>query len=373
MQQFDYYSTGSEVASRELLFIGFDGDFDAHIYNFPYQSEEYNYSIENNPLHAMQWLESRVARIETFQTPYAIFCNIRWLLSDGFRLVRQLAEHPDLCYVPVIALAGPGEMVNRALLVKHRIDDCYTVPVEWDMLEDRLSFLNQYKPQLLEHAQQVPKEAIGFRTSRGKRIFDVLGATFGLALSLPVWLPIMVAIRLESKGPVLYRSKRVGAGYKVFNFLKFRSMRTDADTLLHQVMHLNQYATADDDGGGSGPAFLKIANDPRITRVGRFIRKYSIDELPQLINVLRGDMSLVGNRPLPLYEAELLTRDEWAARFLAPAGITGLWQVTKRGHADMSAEERIALDVRYSREYCAWVDLLIIFKTFRAFIQKESV
>lgn len=369
MQQFDYYSTGSEVASRELLFIGFDGDFDAHIYNFPYQSEEYSYSIENNPIHAMHWLESRVSHIETFQTPYAIFANIRWLINDGFRLVRQLAEHPDLCYIPVIALAGPGESVNRALLVEHGVDDCYTVPVEWDMLEARLDFLNQYKPQLLEHDQKTSSEEMGIRIPLGKRIFDVLGASFGLLISSPIWLPTIVAIRLESKGPILYRSKRVGAGYKVFDFLKFRSMRTDADAMLQQMKHLNQYSS----GEGNGPAFVKFANDPRVTRVGRFIRKYSIDELPQLINVLRGDMSLVGNRPLPLYEAEQLTRDEWAARFLAPAGITGLWQVTKRGHSDMSAEERIALDVRYSREHCAWADLLIIFKTFRAFIQKESV
>ena len=369
MQQFDYFSTGSEVASRELLFIGFDGNFDAHIYNFPYQSEEYNYSIENNPLHAMQWLESRVARIETFQTPYAIMGNIRWLLSDGFRLVRQLAEHPDLCYIPVIALAGPGEAVDRALLVEHGIDDCYTIPVEWDMLESRLDFLNQYKPQLLEqvHGSQM---AAGFQLPVSKRVFDVVGATIGLILSLPIWLPTIIAIRLESKGPVVYRSKRVGAGYKVFDFLKFRSMRTDADALLAEMKHLNQYTTTDNNGG---PAFVKFANDPRVTRVGRIIRKYSIDELPQLFNVLRGDMSLVGNRPLPLYEAEQLTRDEWAARFLAPAGITGLWQVTKRGHADMSAEERIALDVRYSREYCGWGDLMIIFRTFRAFIQKERV
>ncbi|HMX39255.1 MAG TPA: sugar transferase [Saprospiraceae bacterium] len=369
MQQFDYYSpTGSDIASRELLFIGFDGDFDAHIYNFPYSSEDYNYAIENSPLHAMQWLESRVERIETYQMPYAIFVNIRWLIADEFRLARQLADHVDLCHVPLIALAGPGDEVDRMLLVNNRIDDCYTVPVEWDTLEQRLVYLNQYKPQLLEHKHHPVQEA-GFRISPAKRLFDILAASIGIILSLPIWLPTLIAIRLESRGPVLYRSKRVGAGYHVFDFLKFRSMRVDADAMLQQVKHLNQYAAEDQ----SGPAFLKIANDPRVTRVGRFIRKYSIDELPQLVNVLLGDMSLVGNRPLPLYEAEQLTRDEWAARFLAPAGITGLWQVTKRGHADMSAEERIALDVRYAREYCAWTDFVILVKTFTAFVQREAV
>ena len=121
-------------------------------------------------------------------------------------------------------------------------------------------------------------------------------------------------------------------------------------------------------------AFVKFENDPRITRVGRFIRKYSIDELPQLFNVLRGDMSIVGNRPLPLYEAELLTNDEDALRFMAPAGLTGLWQVEKRGeNGRLSAEERKQLDIKYARTYSLWLNIKIIFKTFTAFVQKGDV
>ena len=121
-------------------------------------------------------------------------------------------------------------------------------------------------------------------------------------------------------------------------------------------------------------AFVKIVNDPRVTRVGRFIRKYSIDELPQLFNILKGDMSIVGNRPLPLYEAELLTNDAYIERFMAPAGLTGLWQVEKRGGAGkMSAEERKLLDIRYAHEFSFWMDMKIILKTVTAFIQKEDV
>jgi hypothetical protein len=121
-------------------------------------------------------------------------------------------------------------------------------------------------------------------------------------------------------------------------------------------------------------AFFKLENDPRITRVGHFIRKYSIDELPQLFNILKGDMSVVGNRPLPLYEAELLTSDEYVQRFMAPAGLTGLWQVEKRGDAGkMSAEERKQLDIKYAKEFSFRMDIKIIFKTFTAFIQKENV
>ena len=121
-------------------------------------------------------------------------------------------------------------------------------------------------------------------------------------------------------------------------------------------------------------AFVKIENDPRITKVGKFIRKYSIDELPQLFNILKGDMSIVGNRPLPLYEAEKLTADKSIDRFMAPAGLTGLWQVEERGKGGMmSAEERKQLDIEYGRNYSFKMDMQIIFRTLTAFVQKNNV
>ncbi len=363
------YSTGSDVASRELLFIGFSGDFDAHILNFPYDDEAYAFDVVNQPFQALQWLENRVRSLESFQLPFAVLINLQWLYEDRFALVHQLAQHPDLCHVPVIALANAGDSVHRLTLIDNGVDDCYTIPVEWVLLEKRLEFLNQYKPKLRETTSKLRAEAYGVPVPVGKRMFDVLAASFGIVLTSPIWLAVVIAIRLESKGPIVYRSKRVGAGYRVFDFLKFRSMRVGADTQLNQIQHLNQY----DGDEELAPVFVKIANDPRVTRVGRFIRKYSIDELPQLINVLKGDMSIVGNRPLPLYEAATLTRSEWSKRFMAPAGITGLWQVTKRGQSNMSAEERIALDVQYAENYCSMSDLRIIIKTFTAFVQKENV
>ena len=121
-------------------------------------------------------------------------------------------------------------------------------------------------------------------------------------------------------------------------------------------------------------SFVKVKDDPRITKVGRFIRNSSIDELPQLVNVLKGDMSIVGNRPIPLYEAELLTTDDWIQRFIAPAGLTGLWQVEKRAQStEMSPEERKMLDNEYARNYTFWKDIRIIIRTFRAVFQSESV
>lgn len=362
---FNYFHPAPSLGSREMLFVGFDGKFDMNIHDFPYDTKAYTYEIVNHPVAAFHWLQQRVRNLETYHPPYAVFCSYDWLVNDEFRLARQIKTHPDLRFIPLIALTRQKDQVDKEVLIENGLDDCYTVPINWRLLETRLDFLNQYKSKLLE--QSIP-EQFQFKLPLGKRIFDVVGATLAIVLSSVIWIPVVLAIWLESKGPVIYRSKRVGAGYQVFDFLKFRSMYTGADQQIYALQHLNQY-----NNGNTGPVFVKFAHDPRVTRVGRFIRKYSLDELPQLVNVLRGEMSLVGNRPLPLYEAEQLTRDEWSARFLAPAGITGLWQVTKRGQFDMSAEERIALDVTYAETHNVWVDMKIILRTFGAVVQKEDV
>jgi lipopolysaccharide/colanic/teichoic acid biosynthesis glycosyltransferase len=175
---------------------------------------------------------------------------------------------------------------------------------------------------------------------------------------------------LGSRGPVLYKSKRVGTGYKVFDFYKFRSMRVDAEQLLIELSTQNQYVNED---GGIKAAFVKIKDDPRVTKLGKFLRNSSLDELPQLVNILFGDMSLVGNRPLPVYEAEMLTSNEWSMRFLGPAGLTGLWQITKRGKLDMSERERKKLDNFYAQNHSFWLDMKILFRTVPAVFQKEKV
>lgn len=249
-----------------------------------------------------------------------------------------------------------------------------------------------------------------FKLPLWKRAFDVAAALVALLLLSPLLLIIILAIRIESKGPLIYHSKRVGMNYKIIDFFKFRSMYVGADKRIRELRELNQYGgtevamktlsidriiqegeheegllvsdeyTVDEESYlaykdvEKGNAFVKLENDPRITKVGCFLRKYSLDELPQLINILRGDMSVVGNRPLPLYEAEKLTADEYIDRFLAPAGLTGLWQVEKRGDAGkLSAEERKQLDIKYAKEFCLALDLKIIFRTFTSFIQKENV
>ena len=251
---------------------------------------------------------------------------------------------------------------------------------------------------------------VPLRTPPCKRTFDII-VTLSLLICLtPLFLIIALLIRLESKGPVFYYSYRVGMGYKVFKFYKFRSMRTNADQMVDQLKHLNQYGkceaytlkevemsrsrianyrgkdiVVDNDkifnekeyetykSFQDKNSFVKFKDDPRITKVGKFIRNTSIDELPQLVNILIGDMSLVGNRPLPLYEAEKLTTDETAGRFLAPAGLTGLWQVIERGKDNMTPESRCKLDIQYAEQHNFWMDIKILFKTPLAAFQHENV
>ena len=201
-----------------------------------------------------------------------------------------------------------------------------------------------------------------------KRILDIVLSSVAIFLFLPVFLLVALAIRLESKGPVFYAAQRAGRGFKIFKFYKFRSMIVDADKKIDSLSHLNQYNST-----ASGPLFIKIDNDPRVTKVGKFLRNTSLDELPQLVNVLKGDMSLVGNRPLPIYEAVTLTTDNFVDRFAGPAGITGLWQVKKRGKAEMTVEERVNLDIDYSKRYNTFFDLKILAMTPIALFQKSDV
>lgn len=269
------------------------------------------------------------------------------------------------------------------------------------------NYLKLRKEQKILAIQKKAKTIHSFKLPLWKRLFDIIFSTAAIILLSPILIFTALAIRLESKGAVIYKSKRVGSNYQIFDFLKFRSMYTNADKHLKDFNKLNQYQLEQEEVTNSNDtdlakedevvlisddyviseqdylqkksiekknAFVKLENDPRITKIGHFIRKYSIDELPQLINILKGDMSIVGNRPLPLYEAELLTSDEYIDRFIAPAGLTGLWQVEKRGEAGkLSADERKKLDITYARTYSLWLDIKIIFRTLTAFIQKENV
>lgn len=184
-----------------------------------------------------------------------------------------------------------------------------------------------------------------------KRAIDIIGSLIGLILASPILLIVGILIKLESKGPIVFSQTRVGLNGKEFKMYKLRSMVVNAEELKKKLEEQNEM---------SGPMF-KIKDDPRITKVGKFIRKTSIDELAQLVNVLKGDMSLVGPRPsLPNEVAEL---EEWMLeRLEVKPGLTCYWQVM--GRNKIGFEEWMRLDIRYVRERSFWLDIKLIFKTF---------
>lgn len=369
------------------------------------QSPLFHVTVKENSLTAINYLSHN-------ETIDAILCEMHIPGVNGieiYKLLQSKKIYPRTPFILIIHSSDP-KTIQEAL--QNKIDDVYLTPFDLNKLYQRISYLKRYKEHY-EYTSRPKHDPQEYKMPLIKRLFDITFASLVLLILSPILLLTAIAIKLESKGPLIYTSKRVGTGYHVFDFYKFRSMYTGAEKKLQDLKHLNQYS-AQENGEKNGEldtdcpeckrlghpcspilyiegkeicenyylqqkkespqsAFMKLKDDPRITKVGAFIRKTSIDELPQLFNVIKGDMSIVGNRPLPLYEAELLTSDGWSERFLGPAGITGLWQVYKRGRSEMSDEERKALDNQYARNNSFWLDLKIILKTIPAVFQKENV
>ncbi len=392
----------ADILPVKILYVGTDKESLDIIQSSP---ERFVLTNVENGFQAIRWLEEN-------DLPDIIMSEIFLPGMNGYALHTELLNKVRYQSIPFV-LSGRGVEKEEMLKAFHLgIDDVYNRPLDLDKLIVRFRFLIPFKKKQSVLSVIESKQA-KIKIPLIKRLFDIIFASIILLILSPLFIIIILAIRIESKGKVFYAAKRVGAGYKIFPFFKFRSMYTGADAKLKELKHLNQYSENDEETDDDafdkpcpecerlghrcspvlyindrevcenqylkvkreklGKTFFKLKNDPRITKVGRFIRKTSIDELPQLINVLRGEMSIVGNRPIPLYEAELLTSDGWTERFLAPAGITGLWQVSKRGKADMSNEERKELDNEYARNYTFWGDIKILFKTFTALLQTEDV
>ena len=285
-----------------------------------------------------------------------------------FEFIANIKKDPLLKGLVLILLSADADEELRKTAMSYKVNDLFLTPIPLKDLCERVVFLVKFKlikPQLSD----LSKIDVNYKIPLYKRTFDVVASGTALLLLSPLLLTVAAVIAAQSKGPVIFKSKRVGTGYRIFDFYKFRSMRNNANKELDSLTELNQYNKSD----AGQTTFVKLKNDPRVTKFGALIRKYSIDELPQLYNVFKGDMSLVGNRPLPLYEAETLTSNEWIMRFLGPAGLTGLWQVSRRGREDMSERERKKLDNFYAQNYSFWLDVKIIFKTFPALVQKEKV
>ncbi len=200
-----------------------------------------------------------------------------------------------------------------------------------------------------------------------KRAMDIVGSILLLLFLAPVFFVIAAAIKLNSRGPILFRQQRIGEHGTAFTFLKFRSMYVNNDASQHKEYVRKLIAgRADKQTNGEGDGIFKLTNDPRITPVGNFLRRTSLDELPQFINVLRGDMSLVGPRPPVPYEVEAYAT--WHRRRLLEAkpGITGLWQV--QGRSRVGFDDMVRLDLRYARNCSPWLDLKILVQTPKAVI-----
>lgn len=346
--------------------------------------------------------------------------NVR---SEDITAITYLKKKSPSVYV--ILMTDPMTNEERDVYMKCGINDTIGRGATVTELNKKIQFISD-RESILFDDERPRYHILKFKIPVWKRMFDIVFSILAIIVTSPIFILTAIAIRLESKGPILFKSKRVGTNYTIFDFLKFRSMYVDAEQRLQELSKdHNQYTAHEqeehktivaplgdqaeqamfDMGMESemmisdeeimlvgddfvvaesdfskqkeeeiNNAFIKIENDPRVTKVGRFIRKYSIDELPQLFNILKGDMSVVGNRPLPLYEAEKLTADKSIDRFMAPAGLTGLWQVEERGKGGtMSAEERKQLDITYGQTYNFMLDMKIILRTFFTFKQKENV
>ncbi len=387
----------TEIQEKSILYIGSAPDLLSELK----ESKHFRVYQKDNSIAALNFLQKQ-------DDIAAIISEVHLPGTNGIDTFQLLQKQKVIEGIPFILIAHEDEPENFDEAFQRCIDDYFQLPVSLDKLRKRIDFLIEYKkntPTPLQHTVPIKPYSTPFI----KRAFDVLVSGTALLLLSPLMLLVIIAIKMESRGSYYYVSPRVGANFRVFGFYKFRSMYVGSDSYnkLKELKHLNQYAAEEveevcmecqklPEGEYCSPilyikgeklcenlyikqknaekAFLKLKNDPRVTKVGKFIRNTSIDELPQLVNILKGDMSIVGNRPLPVNEAEKLTLGDRAKRFNTAAGLTGLWQVELRGkNGVMSEEERFNLDNQYAENNSFWGDINIIFRTFKVFIQRGNV
>jgi exopolysaccharide biosynthesis polyprenyl glycosylphosphotransferase len=282
--------------------------------------------------------------------------------ENGLRALGSLADLESVLAsgrVDEVIIADPEFPQDDAVEL---VDQCHRrgvrvrlAPSTMEILIHRAEFVPGQSVPLFELAPPV-FEGIDFAL---KRTFDIVGATILLVLLSPLLLAILLAVRVTSRGPILFRSMRRGIGQRPFACLKFRTMHTDAEERQADLEDLNE---------ASG-ALFKIREDPRLTAVGRLLRRFSLDELPQLLNVLRGEMSLVGPRPLP--ERDYAMLEDWhRKRYLVLPGITGLWQVS--GRSELDFDDLVHLDFIYLERWSLALDLTIILKTIPAVLLRRG-
>jgi exopolysaccharide biosynthesis polyprenyl glycosylphosphotransferase len=281
---------------------------------------------------------------------------------NGLRSLGQLPDLPDVLAqeaVQEVIIADPDFPQDKAVEL---VDMCHqrgvtvqVAPSTMEILIDRAEFAPGHTVPLFTLRPPV-FEGVDYAL---KRTFDLVVSGVGLVVLAPVFLAIAAAIKLSSRGPVIYRSVRPGMAGKPFFCWKFRTMREHAEQIQDELEPLNELSGA----------LFKIRDDPRMTLVGRFLRRFSLDELPQLVNVVRGDMSLVGPRPLPMRDFDRLA-DWHKKRYLVLPGITGLWQVS--GRAELDFDDLVRLDFLYLERWSIMLDLSILLKTIPAVLTRRG-
>jgi exopolysaccharide biosynthesis polyprenyl glycosylphosphotransferase len=282
--------------------------------------------------------------------------------QNGLRSLGRLAELPEVLdreRIQEVIIADPDYPQERTVdlvdLCHQRGVTVHVAPSTMEILIDRAEFVPGQTVPLFKLRPPV-FEGIDYAL---KRTFDLVISAVLLVLISPLLLAIALAIRLSSPGPVIYRSIRPGMAGRPFLCLKFRTMHQDADQTQAELEELNEQTGA----------LFKIRHDPRLTRVGRFLRRFSLDELPQLVNVVRGEMSLVGPRPLPMRDFHRL--HEWhKKRYLVLPGITGLWQVS--GRSELDFDDLVRLDFLYLERWSIMLDLSILLKTIPAVFSRRG-
>lgn len=364
----------------KILHIGPDPEFSSPIV---YENKQVEIETMDNVFSVSHWIAIN-------GLPDALVCERNLLGESVFEFYDFWVDKFDKDQrIPFILLEEHNQ--EKVLAVTERkIDGVLTKPASEETLIRQILMLRKDKPGLNQDQISDIEGFKPYKLTLLKRAFDIILASICLLIVSPILLIFMIAIRLETKGKVFYVSKRVGSGLQVFDFYKLRSMYAYSDKRLKELAHLNEIIKETSGlSTDKSPAEINSVNqesdrdnstlqgDSRVTKVGYFMRKLNIDELPQLFNVIKGDLSMVGNRPLPLYEAELLTTTDWNDRFLGPAGVTGIWKVVSRRRLrSMSHEERNRLQNKYSKIAGSrnpfWKDGWVIIQTLPVLFKKGN-
>jgi exopolysaccharide biosynthesis polyprenyl glycosylphosphotransferase len=303
-------------------------------------------------------VESSFSKFKTFGYKVIGFLDDNKVGSKVLGRINELEQIIESNRVDEIYITIPSErhLINKLLSTVRKYDvDIKVIPELYDFVS---SSIKMQQSAALPYMEIVKTPLKGLNLFF-KRSADIILSTIGLIIVAPIMLIIILLIKLDSPGPVFFKQKRIGKNGVPFNMYKFRSMVTDAESLLKQLQQQNE---------ADGPVF-KIKNDPRVTKIGRILRKYSLDELPQLLNVLLGTMSLIGPRPPLPKEVEKYDNYQWRRLNITP-GITGLWQVS--GRSDLNFEEWVKLDIYYIENWSISMDVKILLRTIPVVIMGKG-